>query len=439
MKTRQSLLLMLLLAGTAFAAAKPKVVVDAPAPVKALLTAALKKKFTPVPSKKPMSEDPGAGEVKQTVRDAGGIAVVTARVNNGVWTVMVLNGADGSPLEQFRFNAPAKKKPLKALPKGTDARLAKALADARAPGKESKKPEPEPEPEKAPEPEPVAEPVKRAEPVREVREVRDEPRRSRREEPVEVVKSDDEAVPEPTPREKPPALRAGVGGRAFTRRFFYKADIRNALSKYSLPIGPAALIEADWFPAAHFMKGPATSIGLSFGLSYAFGINSVASDKTSYGTSANRVRIGLIGRFEFGRIELQPQLGWALQTYSIAVGAMGASKPNIPDVAYSAIRFGLGTRIKVAGPLSISAGFAYDLPLSTGEIGSKAYFPRASVGGLDTNLGLVVGVTPSIELRVGIDYIRYWYSMNPEIGDPYIAGGALDDYRGANAMVAFTL
>ena len=132
-------LVLVLLASSALAAGKPKVVVDAPAPLKALLTAALKKKFTPVPAKKALSDQPGAGEVKQAARDAGAVAVVTARLNGATWTVMALDGADGSPLEQFKFTAG--KKPVKALPKGSDLKLQTALKDARAPGKEEVKKE----------------------------------------------------------------------------------------------------------------------------------------------------------------------------------------------------------------------------------------------------------------------------------------------------------
>ena len=436
--------LLLVLLATSALAAKPKVIIDAPGPMKALLTKVLKKKFTPVPPKNDIPDDPGANAVKQAVREAGAVAVVTARLEGGVWSVMALNGADGSPLEQFKFKAPAGKKPLKALPKGTDKRLESALATAKAPGKEVvKKDEPKEDPKKE-EPTAKEEPAAEAPPPKkgDVKSkttkavVKEEPKE---EEPVKTVEKTEEPS-SPNTAERPVALNLGVGAKLFGRRFFYKDDIFKALSKYTLPVGPALQLEADWYPGAHFTTGVAANIGLSVGFNYALGISSVANDGTRYGTSALRLRAGLIGRLTFGRIQLLPQVGYVMQTYSIASGANGAAKPNIPDVSYSILRAGLGTRISLIGPLGVTAGFNYQAPLSTGEISSTAYFPRLKAGGLDGNFGVAIGpLFNRVEVRLGVEYIRYWYSMNPEPGDASVAGGALDDSFGGSLMVAFTL
>ena len=434
--------LLLVLLATSALAAKPKVIIDAPAPMKALLTKALKKKFTPVPPKANIPDEPGANAVKQAVRAAGAVGLVTARLEGGIWSVMALNGADGSPLEQFKFKAPPPKKPLKALPKGTDKRLEKALATARAPAKEDAPKKDEPKKD-----EPVAEDPKKEEPKKEDPKKEDPKKKKVKDpSPVEpekpVEKEPPPAVEEPVERgtvDKPVALYIGAGFRMFSRRFFYNQDLFETLSKYSLRVGPAIQAEADWYPAAHFTSGPATSVGLSVGFNYAVGITSVASDGTRFSTSAARLRLGLIGRIKVGILELQPQVGWVLQNYNIASNA-GALKPNIPDVRYSNFRVGLGTRTTVYGPFGVTAGFAYQAPLTTGEIGSTRYFPRLKAGGLDANFGIVLGpLLDRVELRLGVDYIRYWYSMNPEPGDANVAGGALDDYAGANVMLMFTL
>lgn len=433
------LLLATLIATAAFAAPKPKVIVDAPNPIKALITKALKKKFTPVAPKGNIPDDPGAAAVKQAVREAGAVALVTAKLEGGVWSVMALNGADGSPLEQFKFKAPPPKKPLKVLPKGTDKRLESALSKARAPAKEDvKKEDPKEDPKKEdPKKEDPVETTKKTDPKK--TDPTKPPPPPKEEEPVVVKKDEPEPSRASDSSPQPVALNIGIGAKLFGRRFFYKDDIFQALSKYTLPVGPALQLEADWYPGAHFTKGVATMIGLSLGFNYALGISSVANDGTRYGTSAVRFRIGLIGRIPIGPLEIQPQFGWVLQNFNIASGAMGASKPNIPDVRYSNLRAGLGLKVSLIGPVFMTAGFAYQAPLSTGEISSTNYFPRLKAGGLDANGGFGVWLVNRVEIRLGVEYIRYWYSMNPEPGDNSVAGGALDDSFGGSLMLAFTL
>jgi len=42
-----------------------------------------------------------------------------------------------------------------------------------------------------------------------------------------------------------------------------------------------------------------------------------------------------------------------------------------------------------------------------------------------------------LEIRLGFDVRRYFFSMNPEVGDPFIAGGALDQYLGYTLGIAY--
>ena len=43
-------------------------------------------------------------------------------------------------------------------------------------------------------------------------------------------------------------------------------------------------------------------------------------------------------------------------------------------------------------------------------------------------LGLGVRPMAHFEIRLQVDYARYFFSMNPKVGDPYVAGGALDQF-----------
>ncbi len=460
---RAGFLAVLLSSSLVLAAPKPKVVVDAGGPMKALLTKVLKKKFTPVAPKSPVPDEPGASAIKAACRETGAVAVVTARFTGGVWQIMALNGADGSPLEQFKFS-PGKK--LKALPKGADKRLEAALLEAKAPGAkdEPKKVEPKEDPKDAPPPdEPPKKLSKKEQAKRDAEARKEEEARAAREEEAkkaaaeeqakrdaEAAAKKDEPPEEPAPSSpggfKQKALTAGVGFRLFSRRFYYTDDIFSALSKYSLPVGPAIQAEIDWYPAAHFTQGIASRVGLSLGFNYALGITSVSVTNVRYATQMLRFRAGLMGRISLGPVDFLPTAGVAIQNFNIASGATGMQKPNIPDVRYTNIRAGLNTRIRLVdelaksvGPLFITAGFCYQHPLSTGEIGGPTYFPRSSATGMDANIGLGIGLLDLLEIRIGGEYIRYGYKMNPEVGDPFIAGGAVDDSFAGAVTVALTL
>lgn len=416
-------------------AAKPKVVLDAPKPVSPALEKALKAKYTI--TKTSLAPEPTGGDVKAACLDAGGaIAVITARPGGGdLYTVMVLNGADGSPLGSFRVKAG--KKPLKALSKPDAKKLGEGLKDARAPKKDAAPP---PDEKKPPPDEKKPPPDEKNPPADEKKPDEKKPDRVK---PTEPPPPPDETVREdPEPRStaaspKPWALRAGVGFKLFNRLFGYTDDIFDALSTYYLPRGPAIAANLEVYPAAFVTGGPAAHIGLLVDFDYAVGISSKSEDGTKYGTTALNLRASLIGRIPISRVTINPFFGYALQTYGIS--SSSGTKPNIPNVSYGGLRGGLELRIMIIGPVGFQLGFAGTYLLSKGEVGGAGYFPRAKANGIDANGALVLAIGERIEVTLGGEYQRYWYSMNPEIGDPYIAGGALDIYVSGKLGLAFKL
>ncbi len=453
--------LALLLAAPVLAAPKPKVVIDGPASVRALVNKILMKKYRPVPPSKPVSNEPTANEVTDITRKAGAKALVICRIEGKLITVQVLDGYDGSPLSSFRFKAPPGKRKLKALPKGSDKRVEEGLRSARGPqakkaepppeevAAEEKQPEKEKEPEKEPEKEKEAQspppaPPSKHERAEEKRRAEREAREAREEEEARVRKEKEEAEePADETASVAPKLRLGVTARAFTRRFFYRTDLFNKLMRYDLPIGPAAGAEIDFYPAAFMSNGFASRIGVLTSFDTAFGIASVSTNpntmvQSRYNTSALRFKLGVTVRLNAGPLELSPILGYALQNYSITAPAT-AEPINVPAVSYNALRLGGNARFAFLDKLAVQLGIAYQAPLSTGEIGGPKYFPRLSVQGMDAWLSVSYAITKSFEAKVGIDYTRYGYKMNPQPGDPYVAGGALDDYKGMGVVLSYML
>ncbi|MBX7114234.1 MAG: hypothetical protein K1X64_07845 [Myxococcaceae bacterium] len=450
--------LALLLAAPVLAAPKPKVVIDGPASVRALVNKILMKKYRPVPPGKPVSDEPTANEVTDITRKAGAKALVICRIEGKLITVQVLDGYDGSPLSSFRFKAPDGKRKLKALPKGSDKRVEEGLRSARGP--QAKKAEPSPdelaaddkqpgkekEPEKEKEKEaqsPPPPPPTKRERAEEKRRAEREAREAREEEEARVRKEKEEPEQPAEETVAAPKLRLGVTARAFTRRFFYRTDLFNQLMRYELPIGPAAGAEIDFYPAAFISNGFGSRIGVLTSFDTAFGIASVSTNPTTmvqsrYNTSALRFKLGVTVRFNVGPLELSPILGYALQNYSITAPAT-AEPINVPAVSYNAFRLGGNARFAFIDKMAVQLGIAYQQPLSTGEIGGPKYFPRLSVQGMDAWLSVSYAITKNFEAKVGIDYTRYGYKMNPQPGDPYVAGGALDDYKGMGVVLSYML
>lgn len=446
------------------ASAKTKVLLDAPKSATPAFSKALKKNHSVAPQS--FASEPTAGDVKDACRLSGAIAIVSVKSAAGILNVTVLNGADGNPLSTFRIKVG--KKPLRALAKPDLQRLLIALKSAKAPSKkeeaappppqepaaeaseekkdpEAKQPEAEEKaeakPEPKPEPPPEVKPKEEAPPERRrLTKRRSEPTPQ----PVEKVE------PEPEPEEKVSkssgpsaltALRVGVGFKLFSRSFKIIDDIFGKVADYKLPLGPAVMAEVELYPAAFFTSGIAANIGLMGEFAYAFAINSRTADNSQFGTSAMAFKVLATYRIPISILTLQPIVGFSRQTYSISNGTTmtGSTipRPNIPTALYNALEAGALFKLQVFGPLAIQVYGAYLALLSTGELAKL--FPRSSGNGLDAGGALTVDLFDRLEIKLGASYTRYGFAMNPQVGDTYVAGGALDWFFAANALVSFKL
>lgn len=130
-------------------------------------------------------------------------------------------------------------------------------------------------------------------------------------------------------------------------------------------------------------------------------------------------------------------IGYAMQSYSIT-GSATAPKINVPGVSYGALRIGGNIRLGLMDRLGIHLGAAFQQPLSYGEI-KTTYFPNLSANGMDAWLAVSYAVLKNVEVKVGIDYTRFGFKMNPKPGDTFVAGGALDDYKAMGLAVSYML
>jgi hypothetical protein len=246
------------------------------------------------------------------------------------------------------------------------------------------------------------------------------------------------------PRESPPAAAGTplvdvMAGAGFLRRqLSYTDDIFQALDSYRLVAGLSLEAEASVFPFARGSAPVLSNLGVEGRYNREPGLASVDAAGDQISTLSDAWEFGGMFRGSLAGIELDGTAAYARQRFEFHVPP-GAQVPVIPAVSYSALRLGGGARIPF---LSVFAGLleADYLPVfSSGQMASAAYFPRSGVAAVQGRAGLCFTLFAPFEARVLVDYRRYFYAMNPQPGDPYIAGGALDEYLTVTAGVAARL
>lgn len=426
-----------LLAAAAVAAPKkPVVLVSGPGPVTKLLSKELAKKFTPRPlaSLAPM---PTAKEVRDVTAPAGAIAVVTAQAAGAYLTIQVLSGHDGTPLDTITVKGTAKKPP-KALAKPDLASLLFAVAQGRAPGAPkaaeepaaASKPEPAPEPKKElaaaaqrkePPAEPAAKPAPEAEPA------------------PEVTTSAPPAAP-PRPSERP-ALRLSFGGGGFNRGFGWAGNPSPSLATSSQPFAASVAVDGTWFPGAHVTSSFLSNLGLYASGEFGLGMASRV-DTSRFSNHASRLRLGGVVRLPLGsRFEVSGHAGYARHELSTSATAVndGAVRPNIPDVAFSGFRGGLGLRLRLFGTVELDATGGFNAIAGLGELGSERYFPNATALAVDAGGGLSVELAPHLRLRGGAEWQRYFVTLNAAETSTFFARTAADQYLAASVQLQWVM
>ncbi|MER2560390.1 MAG: hypothetical protein ABTQ32_06720 [Myxococcaceae bacterium] len=453
MRTPACVLLIILLATSAFAGPKKKpaaaksgsgkqaVVVDAPPAMARLLQSTLSSRFSVTINTNAISDSPTAKEVRSVTVPAKAIAVVLARSAGDSWSITVLNGADGTPLENQVFRAAARK-PLKALPKNVAGPIVLACATGQAPpaegGAQAEPTKTEPAKTEPKVTETKTEPAKKTEVATKTEAPKTEVTSSSSTSSAPSISSSTNEPSTPSPL---PALRVGLGFRGFGRSLTWAGDPEQALAKYGLGFAPAVALDATWYPGAHVTSGVLANLGVAFAGDIAVGVSS-KQDTSKFGTRADRYRISAAFRQPFGSVfSIEALAGASLQRFSIDPVAAndGTARPNIPSVAFAGPRGALGVRLVKLGPVGLDAMGGFTFLVSTGELGTDAYFKRARGFGVDAGAGVSVELVDNLHLRASFDWTRYFLTLNPEEGARFTAPSATDQYLGGSVALQWVM
>ena len=298
--------------------------------------------------------------------------------------------------------------------KGSDADKKAALAEVLLPTLVGLAPEPEPEPE----PEPT-----------------DEPKPKEGEEDKDP---EDEDEPSDFKANQPGSELFNISlGAEFGGRFFkYSESPANSanLRPYDVFGVPSLAVGGEIYPAAPFDITFLSDLGLAVSYMHAFGLDSATSDNLFvFGTNWNKLTAGLRYRLRVGEKDDHPfvfaadvRFGFMNFTFTPETAESATITNEIATVQYLFVRPALDARLPIVDWFAVLPSFGVLVPLDGGEVYDR--FTNSSVLGIDASLLLTFILGAGIELRGGAEYTRYFSSFEPVPGDPYVAGGALDQY-----------
>jgi hypothetical protein len=193
------------------------------------------------------------------------------------------------------------------------------------------------------------------------------------------------------------------------------------------PATPMLRLRLESYPLAALSRAWPASLGLHVDVSGALPTDlRGGSEQSSVGTqSQGQLLLGAQGRIRWAALEFTPHAAWGLHGSYLRLDD-GTEAP-LPDVTYSFLEFGLRLRGRVEA-LTLEAQLAFRQGLSAGEIASAEWFPNTTYLGVASGVAVAWNVHHALALRVGVDFIQYGLTFNPDPGRPpeRVVGGATD-------------
>jgi hypothetical protein len=237
------------------------------------------------------------------------------------------------------------------------------------------------------------------------------------------------------------ALDLAVGPRFMSRSLAW-SPATPMLRGYSLGFAPSVGALFAWYPAAHFMGGWASNVGLAASIEYTPGLVSEASGGARYPTSESDYWAGARGRLIFGSVQASLTLGGGQQTFIFHSSgtANRADLASLPDVKYTYARVGVDVRIALPANLALMLGAGYRYVLGAGDqnylIQTTMYFPNSKFLAFDATAAVGYKFLSMLEARAGFDLRRYQMTAGT---NTYMVNSGTDQYLGLWLQIAVLL
>ncbi len=220
-------------------------------------------------------------------------------------------------------------------------------------------------------------------------------------------------------------VAAALGVDVGMRYFRYNDPIGRELRPYKLPGVPMLSFELEAYPLASTDLPVLRDLGFRGRVSRALALDSNTPDGTKIATEWTRfggeVRVRLLFP---GQPALELGVFGGVDSSDFSLKTQAPVAALLPSAHSLSLKLGLDARVQLTSALSVTLASAYLGTSSLGAVYDK--FRAASVAGVDGDLGFALGLGPGVEAQLGGRYTRYFSTFHPELGDPYVAGGALD-------------
>lgn len=240
------------------------------------------------------------------------------------------------------------------------------------------------------------------------------------------------------------AVDVGLLGRAQS----FRDDLFEALGRYQLDAWPTLGARGRFDPLRLVSDDPWLAVGLVGSVWSALGPTSglTTDPERDLSTTLYEWTVGLVYTMPLHEV-FSLEIGVA---YGEMVFSLEAPEPEgevrnmtvsefVPDVAYAELRPSLRAGLHLPAGFTVRAGAAWLAALSTGRLDDDDWFPRSNTMGIDMQLDVQWRFDTWVGLRVYASHARRWSALNPEPGDPRIAGGALDELTRAGAELLLWL
>lgn len=227
------------------------------------------------------------------------------------------------------------------------------------------------------------------------------------------------------------------------RGFSYSDPITTNLRPYSVTFMPTPGVALEAYPLTLTGNGALAGLGLSFGFRTSLGVKSARADgAVSFPTTYSSLELGALYRIMlgdgYGGAALIPSIGWSSTSFELEA-VDGVREDQLPNVSYPGLRLGLGFDVPLVSRLRLYGDGAFVIVGTPGEVISSTFFKAGSVNGLNARVGFSLGIVDHVAAEVGVQYQHYFYAFQPEVGDAFVAGGALDQFVVGKAGVKIDL
>jgi hypothetical protein len=263
-------------------------------------------------------------------------------------------------------------------------------------------------------------------------------------EPTPAREDEDESEAEPDDEDgEATVLEAALGVRFMTRSFAY-SEAQTRLPEHSVALTPALHAHVRLYPAAPFTQGFASNLGVEAYTQLMLTVEATDGPAV-YDTSSKAFGANVRARIPLDPSELGIHLGWGAHDVEIGDSQFGGD-PEVPSVAYRFLRLGADGRIALSESFALSLRASYLVLLGFGELAEERWFPDASGGGIQAQVGASYALVGPLWLEADVGILHYFLSMNvepaaapAEAALQRVADGASDQQLSATLALALRL